>query len=183
MYVYDILKKKHDDDHVAGVRRRLWTAVTNEPIVYPPGDIYEHEESWQKDTDREKLLIRPPELPGNPSGESYSNTSGGTWQRRWWIRPSKYLCLYFEVILTCHKILWHGINGFTFPPKKGVLRNFIAVKNPPPRPGFNPRNYCPLGITLTSVPQRRLRKTIHATWSNLCVTSALKCVKIYSSRF
>jgi hypothetical protein len=32
--------------------------------------------------------------------------------------------------LTCRKILGHGTDGFTFPPKEAVLRNFIALKNP-----------------------------------------------------
>jgi hypothetical protein len=36
----EILCQKHyDDDHVGGVRLRLRTAVTNGPIVHPPGDI------------------------------------------------------------------------------------------------------------------------------------------------
>jgi hypothetical protein len=30
--------------------------------------------------------------------------------------------------LTCRKILRHGANGFTSPPKEDVLRIFIAVK-------------------------------------------------------
>jgi hypothetical protein len=32
--------------------------------------------------------------------------------------------------LTCCKILWHGADGFTSLPKEGVLRIFIALKNP-----------------------------------------------------
>jgi hypothetical protein len=35
-------------------------------------------------------------------------------------------------------ILRHGADGFTSPPKKGVLRIFIALKNPSPEPGLNP---------------------------------------------
>jgi hypothetical protein len=31
--------------------------------------------------------------------------------------------------LTCHKIL-HGADSFTYPPKEGVLRIFVALKNP-----------------------------------------------------
>jgi hypothetical protein len=42
--------------------------------------------------------------------------------------------------LTHRKILWHGADGFTSPPKEGVLRNFIALKNPSPSAGFNPVN-------------------------------------------
>jgi hypothetical protein len=32
-------------------------------------------------------------------------------------------------LLTCRKILRHGADGFTSPPKKGVLRIFIVLKN------------------------------------------------------
>jgi hypothetical protein len=32
--------------------------------------------------------------------------------------------------LTCCKILRHGADGFAFHPKEGVLRIFIALKNP-----------------------------------------------------
>jgi hypothetical protein len=47
--------------------------------LWPPTDllficqlIYEHEEPWwNDDVDREKLLIRPPELSGNPITISY----------------------------------------------------------------------------------------------------------------
>jgi hypothetical protein len=42
--------------------------------------------------------------------------------------------------LTCHKILSHGADGFTFPPKEGVLRIFVALKNPLPSVGFQPAN-------------------------------------------
>jgi hypothetical protein len=45
---------------------------------------------------------------------------------------------YLKGSLTCHKILRHGTSGFTFHPKEGVLRIFIALKNPLPRPGLNP---------------------------------------------
>jgi hypothetical protein len=39
--------------------------------------------------------------------------------------------------LTCRKIL-HGADGFTSPPKEGVLRIFIALKNPSLLAGFEP---------------------------------------------
>jgi hypothetical protein len=65
----DLMFMQRDDDHVDGVRLCLWTAATNETIVYTPGDIwiYEHEEPWWKDIDRGKLLIRSPELSGKPT--------------------------------------------------------------------------------------------------------------------
>jgi hypothetical protein len=36
--------------------------------------------------------------------------------------------------------LWHGIDGFISPLKEGVLRNFIALKNPSTSAGFEPAN-------------------------------------------
>jgi hypothetical protein len=50
---------------------------------------------------------------------------------------TKYLCSYKEFV-TCCKILRHGSDGFTFPPKEGVLRIFIALKNPFPPAGYEP---------------------------------------------
>jgi hypothetical protein len=38
------------------------------------------------------------------------------------------------------KIL-HGADGFTSPPKEGVLRIFITLKNPSPLAGSEPANF------------------------------------------
>ena len=35
--------------------------------------------------------------------------------------------------------LRHGTDGFTSPPKEGVLRIFFALKNPTASAGLNPR--------------------------------------------
>jgi hypothetical protein len=42
--------------------------------------------------------------------------------------------------LTCLIILRHGADGFTSAAKEGVLRIFIALKNPSPSAGFDPAN-------------------------------------------
>jgi hypothetical protein len=34
----------------------------------------------------------------------------------------------------------HGVDGLTFPLKKGILQIFIALKNPLPLAGFEPVN-------------------------------------------
>jgi hypothetical protein len=66
-------------------------------------------------------------------------------------------CLwYLNWSLTCRKILWHGTSGFTSHPKEDVLRIFIALKNPSPRPGLNTRPLGPVASTLTTTPPRRL---------------------------
>jgi hypothetical protein len=61
----------------------------------------------------------------------------------------------FKRSLICRKILQHGTSGFTSHPKEGVLRIFIALKNPSPWPGSKPRPSGPLASTLTSTPPRR----------------------------
>jgi hypothetical protein len=60
---------------------------------------------------------------------------------------------------TCHKILRHGTYSFTSHPKEGVLRIFIALKNPLPWPGSNPQPLGPVASTLTTTPPRRLLRT------------------------
>jgi hypothetical protein len=62
---------------------------------------------------------------------------------------------YVNVSFTCRKILRHGTSGFTSNPKEGVLVIFISLKNPSPRPGFNPRPLGTVTSTLTTTPQRR----------------------------
>jgi hypothetical protein len=41
------------------------------------------------------------------------------------------------------------------PPKEGVLRNFIALKNPSPWPGSNLRPLGPVASTVTTTRSRR----------------------------
>jgi hypothetical protein len=63
---------------------------------------------------------------------------------------------YVKGSLTCRKILLHRTSGFTSRPKEGVLRIFIALKNPSPRPVLNPRTLGTVASTLTTAPPRRL---------------------------
>jgi hypothetical protein len=44
--------------------------------------------------------------------------------------------------------LRHGTDGFTSPPKKGVLRIFSPLKIRRLRPGLNPRTWVPKASTL-----------------------------------
>jgi hypothetical protein len=50
------------------------------------------------------------------------------------------------------KKLRHGTSGFTSHPKEGVLRIFIVIKNPSPRPGLNRRPVGSVARTLTTAP-------------------------------
>jgi hypothetical protein len=42
--------------------------------------------------------------------------------------------------LTCRKILRHGTDGFTSPPKEVELQIFIAIKNQSSSAGYKPAN-------------------------------------------
>jgi hypothetical protein len=63
---------------------------------------------------------------------------------------------YVNGSFTCRNVLRHGTSGFSSHPKEDVLRIFIALKNPSPRPGLNPRPFCPGVSTLTTAPPRRV---------------------------
>jgi hypothetical protein len=117
----------------------VWTAATSGPIVHPKGHtVYEHDEPWWNDLDRGELVIRQPDLSGNPTS-SHLVSSRRNGRSEWWI-------WFWEVFLfistsffffTFRKILRHGTSGFTLPPKECVLRIFIALT----RQGLNLRTY------------------------------------------
>jgi hypothetical protein len=52
--------------------------------------------------------------------------------------------------------LRHGTDGFTTPPKEGVLRNFFALKNPMASARFEPANLGTKGQHATSRPPKPL---------------------------
>jgi len=54
--------------------------------------------------------------------------------------------------------LRHGTDGFTSPPKKGVMRIFFALKNPTASVGFEPTNLGTKGQHATSERQLRRKK-------------------------
>jgi hypothetical protein len=88
----------------------------------------------------------PVVLPAETSGES---------RRNGWSENFAYQCLkYLKGYLTCRKILL-GTSGFTSHSKEGVLRIFIALKNPSPRPDLNLRPLSPAASTITTTPPRR----------------------------
>jgi hypothetical protein len=135
-----------------GVRLRLRTADTNGSIVHPLGDMW----AWRAMVmmvmpagDRTRLVHQSSlaVLPAETSGASRKN---------WRSEKSAYQYLkYLKGSLTCCKISRHRTYGFTSHPKEGVLRIFIAVKDPSPLPGLNLRPLGPVASTLTSTPPRR----------------------------
>ena len=53
--------------------------------------------------------------------------------------------------------LRHGTNGFTSLPREGVLRIFLALKNPTTSAGFEPANLGTKGQHATSRPPKPLK--------------------------
>jgi hypothetical protein len=86
-----------------------------------------------------ELLIRPPELSGNPISNQLVAKQEG---------PAKEMKLALRSIfvhtskgcLTWRKILRHGADGFTSRPKESILRMSIGLKNPSPSTRFEPAN-------------------------------------------
>jgi hypothetical protein len=131
-----------------GVGLCLKTAATNGPIFHPRGDTWARravvimmmmpagDDSWL--IHQSSLAV----LPAETSGES----------RRNWQRNENFAYQYLKYLkgsFTCRKILGHGTSGFTSHPKEDVLQIFNGLKNPSPRPGFNPLPLGPVASTLT----------------------------------
>jgi hypothetical protein len=77
-----------------------------------------------------KLLIRPPEHPlANLSVANQEDLGEGN--DEFYIQNIYFILLEFS---TRHKTLRLETSGFNSPPKEGVLRIFIALKNTSPWP-------------------------------------------------
>jgi hypothetical protein len=140
-------------DHVDGVRS-LGTAATSGHTVCPPCGMWAYravvimmmmmqagENSWLVHQSSLAILL----------ADIWERAGGMDEGVR--ILPIQYLkCL--KGSLTSRKFLWHGTSGFTSHTKEGVLRIFIALENPSPRPGLDPRPLGPVASTLTTTPPR-----------------------------
>ena len=103
-------------------------------------------------------VIRTFQLP--PPGVPHAGNDAREPQQRKveiWARNCREFCRkwqlprHFWVLLHAVK-LRHETDGFTFPPKEGVLRIFSPLKIRRLRPGLNPRTRVPEASTLTSRP-------------------------------
>jgi len=70
-----------------------------------------------------------------------------------WARNVRKICLNADFHVTFRDLLHavkltHGTDGFTSPPKEGVLRIIFALKIRRLRPGANPRTWVPKASTL-----------------------------------
>jgi hypothetical protein len=91
--------------------------------------IYEKGEPRWNDIDSGKLLIRQPQAPGN----STNSHLVAKWEEH--ADENAEFCpwsISFILVgfFTWHTILRYGADGFTSPPKLGVLRIFIDLKHP-----------------------------------------------------
>jgi hypothetical protein len=87
--------------------------------------IYEHGKPWRNDFDKEKL-IRPLECSLAILHLVQNQEDPGKGNDGFCLRN---ICLILVEFCSMRKILPYEISGFTSPPKKGVLRIFIALKN------------------------------------------------------
>jgi hypothetical protein len=77
-----------------------------------------------------------------------------------WARNVRKFCLNYNFHVTFRDLLHavklrHGNDGFTSPPKEGVLRIFFALKIRRLRSGANPRTWVPKASTLPLDHRRR----------------------------
>jgi hypothetical protein len=82
------------------------------------------------------------------------------------ILPTKHLFHARKVLL--HAVnLRHGTNGFTSPPKEGVLLIFITHKNPSSSAGFEAANLGSSGRHATTRPSRAALFVIYILSNNI----------------
>jgi hypothetical protein len=135
----------------------LRTAATNRPIIYAPGDM----RTWRArvmimPAGNNSWLVHRSSLAVLPADTSKASRRNGRRSKNFAYQYLKYL----KRSLTCRKILRHGISGFTSHPTEGVLRIFIALKNPSLRSDMNPWPFVSMTSTLTTTPPRRPSFTI-----------------------
>jgi hypothetical protein len=124
---------------------RLRTAATNGPTVHPRA-LCERGEPWCCYA-AGKTPVSSTRTLWQSYQQRYLITSRRNGRRR---EKFAYQCLrYDKGSSTSRNILRHGTSGFTSHPEETVLRIFIALKNPWPRPGLNPRFLGPVASTFS----------------------------------
>jgi hypothetical protein len=110
-----------DDGHVDGMRLRLWTAVTNGPIVHLPSDTW----SWRTTVEcyrQEKTSDSSTRSLWQSYQQSHLLAKQVKLAKTMMTCLAKYLSHTSKGSLTCSNSLKNGSDGFTSPPKKFVLR-------------------------------------------------------------
>jgi hypothetical protein len=116
-----------------GVRLYLRTAATNGPTVHPPGDKWAWTAIMMMPSGDNYWLVRQSSLTVLPAETSGASRRNGRRSENFAYQHLKYL----KGSLTFRKIWRHGTSGFTSHAKEGVLRDFISIKIPSPRPVWN----------------------------------------------
>jgi hypothetical protein len=99
---------------------------------------------------QQRNLWQPPVLSGGPAIRDIAGASGRVGKgNENLVYPHPWD---FKRDFTCRKILRHETSGFTSHPKEGVLRIFIALKNPSPWRCSNPQPLGPVASTLITTP-------------------------------
>jgi hypothetical protein len=145
-----------EDDHVPKSETTSLNCGHQRAYCTSPRCYISTENSRWKKVNREKLLIRLPELSVNPNSRIIWQQAGEMGEEYEEFCPVKYFYSH-KWLPTRRKILRHEPSGFTSPPKEGVLRIFIALKSPSTWLGLNPQTLGPMASTLTILRPRRLR--------------------------
>jgi hypothetical protein len=119
-----------------------------------------------------RALSQPPVLSGSPVNGDISGVSTRIDEGN---ENLVYLSAWdFKRSLTCCKILQNGTSGFTSHPKEGVLRIFIALKNPSPWPGSSLR---PLGPVAKHTNHYTTKEAIQTRIDYITETATSICNK------
>jgi len=108
-------------------------------------------------------VIRMFQLPPPDVPHAWSDASEPQQRKvELWARNFREFCRKWRLprhfwVLLHATTLRHGTDGFTSPPKEGVLRIFSPEKIRRFRPGLNPRTLIPEASTLTSRPPKPCR--------------------------
>jgi hypothetical protein len=120
-------------------------------LLFIPQVTYEHGKPWWNEIDRCKLLIRPPELSGNPTS-SHLVASRRNGQKKWWISSCEvFLFILPKGFVTYRKMLRHGASSFT-SLRRNACCGLLSPTNPSPLPGLNPRTLDSMASMLALTP-------------------------------
>jgi hypothetical protein len=104
--------------------------------------------TWRRTRNLEGSNFRHKRPPASEATLANPAAEGGTMGEKWRrILPKVATSTSLLRSFTCRKAR-HGTDGFTSPPKEGVLRIFSPWKIRRLRPGLNPRNWVPKASTL-----------------------------------
>jgi hypothetical protein len=100
------------------------------------------------------IWVRPSNFRHQASARVSPRESTQRWKVELWARNVREFCLNADLRVTfmdlLHAVkLHHGTDGFTSPPKEGLLRIFSAQKIRRLRPGANPRTWVLRANTLS----------------------------------